>query len=98
MSKVAQDAWKITSLSGHTSDTAPALSLNFSNKTYLFGAGENLLRNLLVQKQTFTKFGPLFLSQLDQENAGGLYGKSPSSLSIVNAEGSCVNLQDTYMA
>ena len=85
MSKVAQDAWKITSLSGHTSDTAPALSLNFSNKTYLFGAGENLLRSLLVQKQTFTKFGPLFLSQLDQQNAGGLYGRSSSRIGSFHA-------------
>lgn len=66
--------WHIQTLSVPSSDTNASLLVNFENDKYLFECPESTSRAFIQNKVSGKKVTSIFLSKLDQEAAGGLFG------------------------
>lgn len=77
--------WHTQTLSIPTADTSTSLLVNFENDKILFDVPESTSRTFIQNKVSAKKIASIFISKLDQETAGGLFGALHSVISVQTA-------------
>lgn len=67
--------WHVQTIAVPSSDTNTSLLVNFENDKYLFECPESTSRAFIQNKVSGKKVAAIFLSTLDQETSGGLFGE-----------------------
>lgn len=68
--------WYIQTLSVPTSDSNTSLLVNFEHAKFLFECPESTSRVFIQNRVSGKKVAHIFLSKLDQDASGGLFGLS----------------------
>ncbi len=77
--------WNISVLTSASSDTEPALLVNFGTSKYIFNASEAMGRSWLQSHQSFRKMKGMFLTGVGTHRCGGIAGTCVLPCSCVRA-------------
>ncbi|KAH9053195.1 hypothetical protein EDB87DRAFT_1815754 [Lactarius vividus] len=70
--------WSTSVYTTLSSDTEPSIVITFDSAKYIFNAGENTTRAILLSKRGWRKIKALFLTQLGTQRSSGVTGLSMS--------------------